>query len=101
VASGNWAGSTRKARLPREWHARRARVLRDHGGICHLCGGPGATEVDHVTAGDNHDETNLRPAHKACHARKSSAEGGKAAGHARKARAAARLRPPERHPGLL
>jgi 5-methylcytosine-specific restriction enzyme A len=101
ASGGQWSGSDRRVRLPKAWHAQRARVLRDHGRICHLCGGPGATEVDHVTAGDDHGEANLRPAHKACHARKSSSEGGTAAGQARKARAAARYRPAEPHPGLL
>lgn len=100
MASGGWASSDRRVRLPKEWHARRARVLRDHGRICHLCGGPGATEVDHVVAGDDDSPENLRPAHKDCHARKSATEGGRAAGTQRRARADARKRTPEAHPGL-
>lgn len=96
-----WQGSTRRVRLPKEWHAARARVLRDHGRICHLCGGPGATEVDHVVPGDDHSPANLRPAHKSCHARKSSTEGGTVAGTNRRARAAGRKRPPEPHPGVV
>lgn len=105
MASGNWEGSTRRARLPKSWHAQRARILRDHGRICHLCGGPGADAVDHVRAGDDHSDANLRPVHDKvaphCHRAKSSSEGGQAAGVARKARAAARLRTQESHPGLI
>lgn len=100
-----WEGSTRKARLPKEWHAQRARILRVHGRICHLCGGPGADTVDHVRAGDDHSDENLRPVHDRvaphCHRRKSSSEGGQAAATARKARAASRFRAPEQHPGVL
>lgn len=104
MASGGWEGSTRRERLPREWHAQRARVLRDHGRICHLCGVGGADTVDHVEAGDDHSDDNLRPVHDRvpphCHRRKSSSEGGKAAGAARTQRAAARKRPTAPHPGL-
>lgn len=105
MASGQWAGSDRRARLPREWHAQRQRVLRNHGRICHVCGGPGADAVDHVTVGDNHNEANLRPIHEKvppyCHREKSSREGGQAAGRARRAMVAARKRKPEAHPGVL
>ena len=96
-----WEGSTRRVRLPKEWHAARSRCFRDHGRTCYVCGLPGATEVDHVIPGDDHSSANLRPIHKACHARKSSREGGAASGKASKARAAARYRPAEQHPGVI
>jgi 5-methylcytosine-specific restriction protein A len=98
-----WAGSTRRARLPKEWHAQRQRILRIHGRICHLCGGPGADAVDHVRPGDDHSDENLRPVHDKvpphCHRAKSSAEGGQANGVRRRAQVAARKRPAEAHPG--
>jgi 5-methylcytosine-specific restriction enzyme A len=103
VASGQWdAANPRRLRLPRDWHARRARVLRRDGRICHVCKLPGADQVDHVKPGDAHDEANLAAIHKhPCHARKSAREGGTASAGARSARAAARKRPPEAHPGLI
>lgn len=58
--------------------------------------------MDHVRPGDDHDEANLKAIHRRpCHARKSSGEGGAAAGRAARARAAARFRDPEPHPGML
>lgn len=94
-----WEGSTRGARLPDDWQERRLRVLRRDGYRCQIPDSHGvpclepAGEVDHVERGDDHALENLRAACRACHARKSSAEGN-----------AARLRrrrPPERHPGLI
>ena len=41
------------------------------------------------------------PAHRACNANEASRRGGAASGARAKARAAARYRPAERHPGLL
>ncbi len=74
-----WTGSTRKARLPRDWQARRIIVLRRDLGVCYLCGEPGADTVDHIKQGDNHDLSNLAPVHDRtppyCHRYKSSAEG--------------------------
>ena len=97
----NWEGSTRKLRLPRDWHRRRASVLRRDKRICHVCKEPGADQVDHVRPGDNHDEANLAAIHKGCHATKSSGEGGAASAAARARRAALRWRPAEPHPGLI
>lgn len=89
-----WATSTRKARLPNGWPKIRAYVLDRDGRICYVCRLPGADQVDHVVAGDDHGEENLAAIHSwPCHLRKSSAEG-----NAAKPK---RLRPPERHPGLL
>lgn len=80
------------------WRKTRLRILtRDHG-ICHICGGPGATQVDHIIAiaeGGTDSDDNLAPIHPhPCHAHKSSAEGH----HARWATRATRT--PEPHPGL-
>ena len=80
-----WASSTRLGRLPKDWPATRARILRRDRRICWICGGPGADAVDHVIPGDDHAETNLRAVHDRlpphCHRRKSSIEG-----HAARAR---------------
>ena len=46
--------------------ARNAKVVRDGGGICHLCGHPGADAADHVVPlaqGGSDTIDNLRPAH--------------------------------------
>jgi len=59
------------------FRARRARVLiRDHA-ICHLCGGPGATHLDHIVPlreGGVDAEDNCAPAHAHCAARRIAAE---------------------------
>lgn len=74
-----WYGSTRKARLPRDWQTRRIIVLKRDKGICYLCGEPNADTVDHVIAGDDHSLENLRAVHDKvaphCHRYKSSNEG--------------------------
>jgi 5-methylcytosine-specific restriction endonuclease McrA len=69
------ATSTRRLRLPRDWPKIRRYILDREGRICHVCRQPGADQVDHVVAGDNHHETNLAAIHSwPCHARKSSSE---------------------------
>ena len=90
-----------------------ARVIAQHGGICHLCGHPGATQVDHVvpwaewtrTDLNVHDKSNLAPAHgeacpvcgRECHADKTKAEAARGAQRKRD-----KLKYPKRqHPGLL
>jgi len=98
---GNWAGSTRHARLPPGWKRRIVpRILARDRGICHLCGQPGADTVDHVQSGDDHRDSNLAAVHDTnpphCHRRKSSREGNAA----RSARRGAARHPGERHPGL-
>lgn len=43
------------------------------GGVCHLCGLPGADTRDHVVplaAGGTNDSSNIRPAHRSCNSRK-------------------------------
>lgn len=88
-----WATSTRRLRLPRDWPKIRAYVLDRDAYVCHACRQPGADQVDHVVAGDDHREENLAAIHSWCHLRKSSAEGNAAKPKTK--------RPAERHPGLL
>jgi 5-methylcytosine-specific restriction protein A len=98
VKAKPWGTSTRKARLPPNWPQLRRYVLARDGGVCYVCRQPGADQVDHLVAGDDHREENLRAIHsRPCHARKSSSEGGAAAAAVRPST----KRPPERHPGLL
>lgn len=71
-----WAGSNRRARLPKDWPATRLRILRRDHGICHVCGKPGADAVDHIVPGDDHRDSNLAAIHThPCHATKSAREG--------------------------
>lgn len=89
-----WSTSHRKARLPPNWAAIRKAILRRDKGICHVCGQPGAGEVDHIVAGDDHSPSNLAAIHSnPCHRRKSSREGDAARPRERRAK--------EPHPGLL
>lgn len=97
-----WEGSDRKARLPHDWQTRRIRVLRRDGYACQErlstgepCLAP-ASDVDHVTPGDDHSLDNLRALCRWHHARKSSAEG-----HAAQRPRPTRTRPPEAHPGMI
>jgi 5-methylcytosine-specific restriction endonuclease McrA len=63
--------------------------------ICHVCGQPGATQVDHIEAGDDHRPENLGAIHdEPCHRRKSSAEGNAARWKFTE------KRPKQTHPGL-
>jgi 5-methylcytosine-specific restriction endonuclease McrA len=97
-----WETSNRRARLPRDWARTRRRILRRDGHACtavfsdgRRCGLP-ATDVDHIEPGDDHSDANLRALCGWCHQRKSSAEGGTAAGQ----RAVSSARPPTTHPAL-
>lgn len=61
----------RQGRSGRPWQRVRAQVLAESGGICWLCGQPGATTVDHVAplSRSEHgalDPANLRAAHSTC-----------------------------------
>lgn len=97
--SGNWQGSTRRARLPADWPAIRTRIIARDGGVCQLpdpgtgliCGAPG-TDVDHRRRGDDHRDTNLWLLCTAHHGRKSAAEGGNSFTPLH--------RPPDVHPSL-
>lgn len=92
----SWSTSTRKARLPADWPTIRRRILERDKHTCRICGPfciVWANEVDHIIAGDDHRESNLRASCNPCHARKSAAEG-----HAAKPK---RNRPPEPHPGIV
>ena len=110
---------TDKRRTPADYlHPKKQqRILAQHGGICHLCGHAGATEVDHLvpwaewarTDLSVHDKSNLAPAHGApcatcgrdCHSDKTKAEAARGRARGQAKRAALRRRPDEPHPGAL
>lgn len=57
------------ARTGRPWQRTKARIIRRDGGICHLCGQPGADTADHLTPwsqGGTDHPTNLAAAHQRC-----------------------------------
>lgn len=94
-----WQGATYYTDIPQSL---KASVLRTHKGVCHVCGQPGATQVDHIHPqawGGTHDPANLAPIHpEPCHREKTQHE----------AREGRKLKPPpkqrraaEPHPGLL
>jgi 5-methylcytosine-specific restriction protein A len=96
-----WAGSDRRARLPRDWAKRRLKVKARAGGQCEWvdgtrCQRPG-NECDHIIPNDDHSLPNLQWLCTAHHKVKTQAEAkaatqrNKAAGH----------RAAERHPGQL
>lgn len=63
-----WANSTRSQRLPPNWKSLRKYILLRDGFVCYVCHRLGADNVDHIIAGDNHDETNLAAIHEVpCH----------------------------------
>lgn len=97
--SGGWQGSDRKARLPEDWSQRRQRILIRDKRTCQIVDDGcliTATEVDHIHAGDDHDDTNLQAVCSECHAHKSAREGVEA----RTRILTDRRRPTPRHPGL-
>lgn len=91
----SWATSTRKARLPRDWPARVAKVKARAKGRCQAtahvaeCDGQGA-QCDHVHQGDDHSLTNLQWLSDPCHAAKTRLDNGYSA---------AVKAPVEDHPG--
>jgi 5-methylcytosine-specific restriction endonuclease McrA len=96
--SGQWAGSTRRGRLPSNWPAIRRTILSRDGHACtwtdhgQQCGQP-ATDVDHIINNDDDDPSNLRALCTTHHRAKTSREGVTAR--------RPRKRPTEQHPGLL
>jgi 5-methylcytosine-specific restriction endonuclease McrA len=90
-SSGGWQRTTpRPDRLRGRRSERRSRyILMKYDTVCHVCGRPGADEVDHVIAlaeGGPDTVENLRPIHGgpgSCHARKTADEA--ARGRARRA----------------
>lgn len=97
-----WETSNRASRLPKDWAQRKARVKRRDHGRCQAskhnprCNGKG-TEIDHIRRGDNHSLFNLQLLNHYCHADKTKAENIAD----RKARAAMKRRPAEKHPGAI
>ncbi len=98
--SSKWAKSDRRSRLPSDWQQLRAKVISRAGGRCEAkmknttrCTDAG-TDVDHITAGDDHSLTNLQLLCKWHHGKKSSYEGNQA-----RPRYTER-RPKEAHPGI-
>ena len=95
-----WTNSDRRSRLPADWAARRRQVLDRDRRLCRIrypdiCATV-AVDVDHITAGDNHDLTNLQAACRPCHKHKTNLESQQARGVG-----VLRRRPAEAHPGLL
>jgi len=96
-----WSSSTRKQRIGKSgWAEQRdaRRLLALHRSRCHVCGQPGATQVDHViplSQGGQDTDHNKRPIHaRPCHENKTRAE-------SVAARSDRRRRPVEQHPGLV
>lgn len=98
---GGWAGSDRRARLPKNWRTeiRPAVHRKNPRHICHVCGEPGGDAVDHIRQGDDHSIDNLDWIHQDvapyCHRRKTAAEG-----NAARKKLMQRHRPPPEHPAL-
>ena len=60
-------------RTGRPWQRRKARIIRRDGGICHLCGQPGADTADHLipwSHGGTDEPANLAAAHIDCNRRR-------------------------------
>lgn len=96
----SWHTSTRATRLPPNWQTIRTHVITRAHGQCQAtthaphCNGH-ATDVDHITPGDNHNLNNLQALSRACHKQKTAQENTQNA----KRRAQMRKKPTEKHPG--
>ena len=97
-----WNGSDRRERLPANWPAIRLRVLRRDCWRCMArmsdgtrCSEP-ATDVDHITPGDDHSPANLQALCRWHHGQKSAREGAAAS----VAKRASREREREQHPAF-
>lgn len=97
----HWRGSDRAARLPPDWGTRRAAALTRASHQCQAtihapnCDRT-ATEVDHITPGDDHTPTNLQALSEPCHRAKTARE----SAARNRERAKLRVRP-EAHPGAV
>jgi 5-methylcytosine-specific restriction endonuclease McrA len=90
-----WEGSTRRVRLPPNWHTLRRAVIRKYDGKCAVCS-EAANEVDHILQGDDHSLANLQLLCREHHVRKTNDEN-----FSRRAKKMAlRKRPTEGHPGV-
>jgi 5-methylcytosine-specific restriction enzyme A len=76
-----WAGSRRRERVTLSGsaeQARRKRILEQYLYCCHVCGKPGADQVDHripLGEGGADEDWNLAPIHsEPCHREKTAAE---------------------------
>lgn len=61
-----------------DWTELRRKIVRRDGGICALCGLPGATSADHIVPharGGRTEPSNLQAAHLSCNQRKSDSVG--------------------------
>lgn len=66
-------GNPTPSRTGRPWQRLKRRVIRRDGGICHLCGQPGADTADHLVPhshGGTMAMTNLAAAHIDCNRRR-------------------------------
>ncbi|GGN40200.1 hypothetical protein GCM10010109_68990 [Actinoplanes campanulatus] len=105
MGNGRWQGSDRRQRLPQNWPSIQRRILKNAEFRCTVrtegkrCTEQ-ATEVDHIRAGDDHRDSNLRAICGWHHQQKSSREGGEAYA-ANRRRQAAKFKRTEAHPGLL
>lgn len=101
-----WKSSDRRERLPPDWSRIRKRILKRDGWLCQWRLDDGrkchrdANEVDHIKAGDNHSDGNLRSLCSWHHAKKSAYEGA-AASSAQRRQIENRFVRTEDHPGLL
>lgn len=95
-----WDTSTRRHRLPPNWHTLRTQVRDRAQGQCQAathhphCDGLGH-DADHITPGDTHTLNNLAWLNHNCHKAKTAQE------TAARNAARTRRRPEEQHPGLL
>lgn len=94
---GGWASSDRRARLPKDWHKRRAIARRSAGGQCQWvedgrrCLMPGA-DCDHIDRHGSDDQANLQWLCRPHHNIKTAAEAASSRLSPRRAQA--------KHPGL-
>lgn len=101
-----WSTSDRRGRLPDNWPQLRSRILQRDGYRCTARDQYGArcaeaaTDVDHISPGDDHREANLQSLCGWHHRVKSSREGAAASAAVRR-RHMRRFRRTEEHPGLL